>query len=133
MWSLNERTARRDLDSHAIDAMAWEAVEALPPAIRDRLSNLAVMVENWASPDDLRSAQVRQGTLLGIYRGVPLTARTSSYGMVIPDRIVIFEGPLRQLARDEVQLRELVHHTVQHEIAHHFGISDERLRELQAY
>jgi predicted Zn-dependent protease with MMP-like domain len=113
--------------------MVWEALDALPAAVRERLSNLAVVVEEAATASDYRLAGVRHGTLLGVYRGVPLTARTSSYGMVLPDRIVIFEAPLRQLARDDEHLRELVHHTVRHEIAHHFGISDERLRELGAY
>jgi predicted Zn-dependent protease with MMP-like domain len=117
----------------SIEAMAWEAVEALPESIRERLNNVAVTVEDWARPDDYPNGRVGRGALLGVYRGVPLTRRTSSYGMVLPDRIVIFERPLRRLARDEEHLRELVHHTVRHEIAHHFGISDARLRELDAY
>ena len=70
---------------------------------------------------------------MALYRGVPLTARGSGYNMTLPDRIVIFQRPLEQLARDEAHLYELVRHTVQHEIAHHFGISDERLRALGAY
>src|SRR5688572_20504195 len=119
-------------DVVSLEAMVWEAIAALPQAIRDRLDNLAVGVEDWARHEDLGGARVRR-TLLGVYRGVPLTRRNSGYGMVLPDRIVIFEGPLRGIARDEEHLRELVHHTVQHEIAHHFGISDARLRELGAY
>ena len=113
--------------------MVWEAIAALPDSIRERLDNLAVVVEEWPQRGDYERAELGNGMLLGVYRGVPLTRRTSHYGMVLPDRIVVFEAPLRRIARDEDHLRELVHHTVQHEIAHHFGISDARLRELGAY
>jgi predicted Zn-dependent protease with MMP-like domain len=113
--------------------MIAEAIEALPPVLRERLDNLAIVVEDFASPRDYAQAGVRGGTLLGVYRGVPLTRRGAGYGMVLPDRIVIFQLPLQRLARDEAHLSELVRHTVHHEIAHHFGISDSRLRELGAY
>lgn len=71
------------------------------------------------------------GTLLGLYEGVDLTRRSPlSYAAVMPDRITIFRGPITALARDESQLVHLVTTTVIHEVAHHFGISDERLAEL---
>jgi predicted Zn-dependent protease with MMP-like domain len=119
-------------DVSSLEAMVLEAISTLPEEIRGRLDNLAVGVEDWAKQEDLGGERARR-TLLGVYRGIPLTRRNSGYGMVLPDRIIIFEGPLRRMARDEEHLRELVHHTVQHEIAHHFGISDARLRELGAY
>jgi predicted Zn-dependent protease with MMP-like domain len=116
-----------DLDS--LEAMVVEAVDALPDGLRERIDNVDIGVEDSASPAD----RPRSGTLLGLYRGVPLTARGSGYGLTVPDRIVIFQRPLEQLARDEADLRALVRRTVLHEIAHHFGISDARLRELGAY
>ena len=71
--------------------------------------------------------------LLGVYRGVPLPNRHSGYTMALPDRIVIFQTPVQRLARDEDDLRERVRHVVRHEIGHYFGISDARLREIDAY
>jgi predicted Zn-dependent protease with MMP-like domain len=72
-------------------------------------------------------------TLFGLYEGVPQTQRTSHYGLVLPDKITIFQGPIERLHRSPEAIREQVRRTVIHELAHHFGISDERLRELGAY
>ena len=119
-----------EVDTAALESMVREALDELPPQFRDALDNLVVSVEDRASERDRRG---RRGVLLGIYRGTPLTLRGSSYNMVVPDTIVVFQRPLERMADDEGQLYELVRHTVFHEIAHHFGISDDRLRELGAY
>ena len=113
--------------------MVSAAVEELPPRFLQRLENLQFVVEELARPDDYPVHGPGQGTLLGVYRGVPLTGRTSGYHLTLPDRIVLFRAPLQQLARDRSHLAALVRHTVRHEIAHHFGISDQRLGELGAY
>ncbi len=118
-----------EVDSETLEDMVARAIDELPAGFRDRLDNLAIVVEDTASGRDYPQT----GTLLGVYRGVPLTARGSAYGMTLPDRIVVFQRPLERMARDEAHLYELVRHTVQHEIAHHFGISDSRLRALGAY
>lgn len=111
-----------------------EAVRALPPVFRERIANVAFAVEEWARPDDYPRSAAAPGTvLLGVYRGIPLTRRTSGYNMVVPDRIVIFRGPLQRLAVDGDDLRERVARVVRHEVAHYFGISDDRLREIDAY
>ena len=112
--------------------MVRQALDELPEQFRERLDNLAIAVEERAAPRD-RDGIGGRGVLLGVYRGVPLSRRGSSYGMIVPDRIVVFQRPLERLASDEAHLYELVRHTVFHEIAHHFGISDERLREIGAY
>ena len=113
--------------------MVVQALDELPEALHERLNNLDIGVEDRARPEDYGGKDLGGGTLLGVYRGVPLTRRVSNYGMVLPDRIVIFRIPLERLARDEAHLYQLVRRTVFHEIAHHFGISDSRLRELGAY
>ena len=111
-----------------------DAVHALPEEFRERIANVEFGVEEWARPDDFgRMDLPRNATLLGVYRGVPLTNRGRGYNMALPDRIVIFRGPLQQLARDEADLNERVARVVRHEIAHYFGISDDRLREIGAY
>jgi predicted Zn-dependent protease with MMP-like domain len=75
-----------------------------------------------------------ESRVLGLYQGIPLTRRTSSYGAVPPDKITIFRRPIERVAGQEPErLREQVRHVVIHEIAHHFGISDERLIELDRY
>ena len=121
------------VDVETLEGMVARAIDELPGAFRAGLDNLAIVVEDAPSARDYAQTATHSGTLLGVYRGVPLTARGSGYGMVLPDRIVVFQRPLEYLAGDEAHLYELVRHTVHHEIAHHFGISDARLRELAAY
>ncbi len=102
-----------------------EAVTSLPRDLREFMSNVAIVVED-EPPDGL--------PLLGLYHGVPLTRRGSGYGGVPPDKITIYRGPLERLYGDQPErLSEEIRRVVLHEIAHHFGISDERLRELDRY
>jgi predicted Zn-dependent protease with MMP-like domain len=101
------------------------AVETLPDDLRDAMSNVAIVVE-----DEPPAGQ----PLLGLYEGIPLTARTSWYAGAAPDKISIYRGPLERLyGHDPVELQRMIRRVVLHEIAHHFGISDERLVELERY
>jgi predicted Zn-dependent protease with MMP-like domain len=107
------------------EQLVKEAIEALPADLRDAMSNVAIVVEE-EPPDGL--------PLLGLYQGVPLTRRTSGYAAVPPGKISIYRRPLERLyAGDPVALRRQIARVVLHEIAHHFGISDERLLELDRY
>jgi predicted Zn-dependent protease with MMP-like domain len=113
-----------------------EALETIPDALWNAIDNVAVTVDEWPSRYQLEEAGVPPGELLlGLYEGVPLTQRTGGYGLVPPDVITIFRGPILRICPrgDEEAVRQQVRHTVIHEIAHHFGISDERLIELGAY
>src|SRR5438067_10139597 len=104
---------------------AEAALDSLPPQLRSRMSNVEIVVEDEPPPGR---------PLLGLYQGVPLTRRGSHYGAVLPDKITIFRGPLVRLyGRAPDRLRAEVRRVVLHEIAHHFGISDERLIELDRY
>lgn len=109
------------------------ALDELPGEFLHALDNIEVVVEQEPTPSQLASVGATGGALLGLYEGVPLTQRHSSYGLVLPDRISIFRGPILRSARTETEIRRIVRRTVIHEIAHHFGISDDRLRELGAY
>lgn len=126
---------RRRFTPEEFDALVAEAMDALPPALLERIRNVAIVVENAPSPAQLRRNHVPPGdTLLGLYEGVPLTRRTSHYGNVVPDKITLFQAPIESAAGyDPARIREQVKRTVLHEIAHYFGIDDDRLEELGAY
>jgi len=122
--------------SHAgFEILVEAALADIPDALWNKIDNVAVLVEEWPSPHQLASVGMRSGgLLLGLYEGVPLTVRTHHYGLVAPDKITIFRGPiLRVCPPNPEAIRAQVRRTVLHEIAHHFGISDERLRALGAY
>lgn len=115
------------------EELVRRALDSLPEELAERVDNIDVEVHDWPSAAQLASAGVPRGaTLLGVYQGVPLTRRTSGYNLVAPDRIIIFQGPLERISHDDDDLVERVRATVVHEIAHHFGISDERLREIES-
>jgi predicted Zn-dependent protease with MMP-like domain len=122
------------MDRHEFEQLVIEALDSLPPDIARMLDNVEVTVAGWPSPAALRRAGLRPGqTLFGLYEGIPQTQRTSHYGLVLPDKITIFQGPIERIRRTPEAIREQVRRTVIHELAHHFGISDDRLRELGAY
>jgi predicted Zn-dependent protease with MMP-like domain len=105
------------------------ALEGLPPELAELLDNVAIVVDDWPEystplvPDD------PDGTLYGLYEGVPLTQRGAGYYGALPDKITIFRGTLeRDFPREE--LEEQIRITVVHEIAHHFGFDEDRLEEL---
>ncbi|MCB9116559.1 MAG: metallopeptidase family protein [Caldilineaceae bacterium] len=112
-----------------------EALDEIPEALWKVIDNVVVTVEEWPTRRHIDRVGLGPGnTLLGLYEGVPLTVRTSHYGLVAPDKITIFRGPILQVSpADEDAVRAQIRQTVLHEIAHHFGISDERLIELGAY
>jgi len=122
------------ISPETFDELVVQALESLPDEIHDKLDNVAVMVEDYPTQAQLRAGGVGRGMLLfGLYEGVPLTGRTSGYNMVMPDRITLFREPILMACRSMEEVRKTIAHTVLHEIAHHFGISDERLREIGAY
>jgi predicted Zn-dependent protease with MMP-like domain len=110
------------------ETLIADALDEIPPELASAMENVAIVVAEWPSPDQLAG---RPGTLLGLYEGVPLTRRDPiGYGGVLPDRITIFRGPLCARASDETDLARQVRTTVLHEVGHHFGLSDARLRQL---
>ena len=123
------------LPLNQFEALVDEALASLPTTFQEKMNNVAVLVKTWPTQDDLQRAGVPPGhTLLGLYSGIPLTRRTSGYNLVAPDTITLYQGPIEAASGGELaQIRQQVRHTVIHELAHHFGISDDRLRELGAY
>jgi Uncharacterized protein conserved in bacteria len=111
----------------AIEAMVVDALERLPAAFRERLGSVAIVIEDEANPAQL--ASVGASGLFGLYQGIPRTS-LSADASPAPSKITIFRGPLMRANPPEA-LASAVAETVYHEIAHHFGISDERLHELK--
>jgi predicted Zn-dependent protease with MMP-like domain len=116
------------------ERLVAEAIDSLPAPFAARLQNVEIVIEAWPSRRQLRDTDTPAGdTLLGLYEGVPLTERGGGYGMVLPDKITIFQGPIEQLSSTDQEVQAQVRHTVVHEIAHFFGISDDQLRRMGAY
>ncbi|MFC2021830.1 metallopeptidase family protein [Chloroflexota bacterium] len=109
-----------------------KAVEDLPQEFLTRLENVDVVVQEYPTLAQLRRTGLRRDeTLLGLYEGIPQTKRGSHYGMVLPDKITIFQKPIEANCRSDAELYTEVSRVLKHEIAHHFGISDARLREIE--
>ena len=123
------------LPPETFEALVVEAAASLPVYFQEKLENIEILVAVWPTTSDMRSAGVPPGNLLlGLYQGIPLTERTHYYNLVPPDTITLFQGPIEMVVGDDYKkIRQQVRHTVIHEVAHHFGISDARLRELGAY
>lgn len=118
------------MDRDRFRRLVRRAMLSLPPEFTSQLDNVEVIVRREPSHADREASEVgREDDLFGLYTGIPLTERTS-YGMALPDRIVIYQGPHeRAFAPSEMEAE--VRRTVHHEVAHHFGISDERLDMLE--
>jgi predicted Zn-dependent protease with MMP-like domain len=115
-------SARDEVD---FEQAVEDALDSLPADLREFMSNVAIVVEE--EPPAGRP-------LLGLYQGFPLTRRGGAYAGVPPDKITIYRRPLERLwGADPARLRREIRRVVLHEVAHHFGISDERLREIDRY
>ena len=125
---------RRLAGAARFKALAREAVAGLPDDLRERIDNVDIQIRGRPTAAELRQAGVgRGGTLLGLYQGTPLPARNSAYHAVLPDRILLFRQPLEAICRTDAELVAQIRRTVLHELAHHFGIDDDRLHRIGAY
>jgi predicted Zn-dependent protease with MMP-like domain len=109
-----------EVEPARFEEMVVTALDGLPEELGQLMSNVAVTVEYDAGPPGL----------LGLYQGVPLTSRTTGYSGVLPDHITIYHQAICAICRTEDEVADEVRRTVVHEIAHHFGIDDDRLDEL---
>ena len=112
-----------------VDAVIDDVLERLPEPFREQLGSVAIVVEDEATPDQL--ASVRAPGLFGLYQGVPRT-RWGVDNVPVPSKITLFLGPLARANPTPDRLRRAIEDTLLHELAHHFGIDDARLRELSA-
>ncbi|TME25804.1 MAG: metallopeptidase family protein [Chloroflexi bacterium] len=114
-----------DLRRARFARLVRNALSELPAEFAERIRNLAIVIEDEPRPDQIHG----EGTLLGLYEGVPLTER-GYQEPYLPDRILIFRGPIERMSVSPRHQARIVRDTVVHEVAHHFGISDARLHEL---
>ena len=109
------------------ESLVRRALERLPSEFLARMENVDVLVEDWPSDELMAESGLGpEDTLLGLYHGVPLTDR-EAYNMALPDTITIFQGPIEEECGSPAEIVAEVRDTVVHEVAHHFGISDEQL------
>jgi predicted Zn-dependent protease with MMP-like domain len=114
------------------EGLVERALRRLPREFRERLANIAVVVEGW--PDDRTLAEMGiepPDTLYGLYQGVDLTHRDSSYGNVLPDTVTIYQGPIEEDCADQAEMAQLVRETVVHEIGHFFGLDDDTMHQIE--
>jgi len=123
------------MDRKDFESMVLRALDELPQGFKDKLENIDIVIEDQPDMDTVKTMKLgTKGRLLGLYQGVPLKARTHYYGMVLPDKITLFKANIELACRASgAEAYDEIKHVLEHEIAHHFGISDQRLRDLGTY
>jgi len=119
------------MDRSSFEKLVERALERLPGKFRNKLRNIMIEIEDEPSEDVLDDMGIGDGALYGLYQGVPLTEREWNFGNVLPDRIVIYQGPIERDAANNDEVEEIVLDTVVHEIGHYFGFDDRTLYEIE--
>jgi len=115
------------------EALVDTALRKLPRAFREKLANIAVVVEDWADDETLEEMGIEPpDTLYGLYRGIDITRRDSSYGNVLPDTIHIYQGPIEEDCADRNEMEDLVRDVVTHEVGHYFGLDDDTMDGIES-
>jgi len=121
-----------DMERQKFEALVDRAIQALPEEFKNKLENIDVLVEDWPSPQQINKLKLRnKAQLLGLYEGVPQTRRDSGYNMVLPDKITIFQKPIEMECHSDKEIEAEISRVVKHEIAHHFGIGDTTLYDIE--
>ncbi len=120
------------MEREKFEILVGRAIENLPEEFQRRLENVDVVVEEWPTAEQMKRAGTKSpGRLLGLYQGVPRTRRGRGYGLVLPDKISIFQRPIEAHCRFDHEIEARVGEVVRHEIAHHLGLDDETLRRIE--
>ena len=118
------------MNSERFAELVAEAVQSLPDEFRDLLYNVDVVATE--EPTEKQKQHLpKNSLLLGLYEGIPQTKRGTLYNLALPDKITVFQKPIETICHNDDEIKTQIGKTVRHEIAHHFGISDERLKELE--
>lgn len=109
-----------------------EALDTIPERFRDAMQNIAIVVEDEPSPEQLESVEIEPpDTLLGLYEGIPLPERQWAHGNTLPDKITLFQGPIEDSSEDEDDLVIAIGETLIHEVGHYFGLSEEEIEAIE--
>jgi len=119
------------MDDKKFEEIVREGIKAIPKNFLEKLNNVDICIEQEPTPYQLQKLRIQKNPLiLGLYEGVPQTKR-QHYSQVLPDKITIFKKPIERVARSQEQIKEIVKNTVWHEIAHHFGMDEKKVRETE--
>ena len=120
------------MNKKRFESLVAKAVQALPDEFLEKLENIVVVVEDYPNSVQLgRTGVKRKQTLFGLYEGIPQTKRGRHYSLVTPDKITIFQKPIESVCQDDAEITFEIQRVVQHEIAHHFGIDESRLTQIE--
>ena len=120
------------MEHNKFEELVVAVISGLPAEFQELMDTVDIIVEDWPTRTQLREVGLRnKDDLLGLYEGTPRTNRGQNYNLVLPDKITIFQKPLESQCKSLNELRQEIANTVKHEIAHYFGIDDERLREIE--
>lgn len=119
------------MDRDRFEKLVWQGIEAIPKRFLEKLDNVDIIIEDEPSEEQIRKLKLGQGVkLFGLYEGVPQTKRRH-YTWVMPDKITIFQKPIESVYSTDEEIKEQVKKTVWHEIAHHFGMDERRVRRVE--
>ncbi len=120
------------MEREKFEILIAQAIDNLPPEFRHKLENVDIVIQDWPTPRQLRQVKLaNRRQLLGLYEGVPQTKRGRSYGMVLPDKISIFQKPIETQCNSEKEVEVKIGDVVRHELAHHFGLDERTLRRIE--
>jgi predicted Zn-dependent protease with MMP-like domain len=121
-----------DFSADQFQLLVTEAMASLPQRFRDAMVNMAIVVEDEPTLDQLREVEVEPpDTIYGIYEGIPLPERQWAHGNVLPDKITIFRVPILEDSLDEDDIVVGIGETLIHEVGHYFGLSEEEIMEIE--
>jgi predicted Zn-dependent protease with MMP-like domain len=121
------------LNREEFEEIVNEGIKAIPEKFLQKLKNVEIIIEDEPTPAQRKKLNLHSGwTLFGLYEGVPQLERGAGYNAVLPDKITIFQNPIEVAANNEQDIKEMVKNTVWHEIAHHFGMNEARVRQAEA-
>jgi len=114
------------------EKLVEQGIAEIPQKFRNKMKNVEIVIEDWPNSWQLQQAGVKPGeSLFGLYQGVPQTKRGAFYANVLPDKITLFQKVIEKNAKTPEAIKEMVKRTVWHEIAHHFGLNEKEVRDLE--
>lgn len=132
IWKPCTRSVQKAMTRARFQKLVTKAVKGLPQGFKKKMENIAIVVEDWPSREILSSMGIRRrDNLLGLYQGVPYPKRGFDYGNLLPDKITIYQRPIESLCKTDDEIKTKIQEVVTHEIGHYFGLTEQKLAELE--